>query len=42
MAKAVIDAGSALSFLSYAVCIVSLLLNTNCLCHLNPKNLKFS
>lgn len=30
------DAGSALSLRSYAVCIVSLLLNTNCRCHLKP------
>lgn len=36
-ARAVIEAGSALSLRSYAVCIVNLLRNTNCLCHLNPE-----
>lgn len=39
-AKAVIDAGSVLSFRSYAVCMVNLLRKTNCLCHLNPTNKK--
>lgn len=38
-AKAVTDAGSALSLRSYAVCIVSLLRNTNWRCHLKPINL---
>lgn len=36
MANAVTAAGLGLSFLSNAVCIVSLLRNTNCLCHLKP------
>lgn len=33
---AVMAAGSLLSSLSNAVCMVSLLLNNSCLCHLNP------
>ena len=35
-AIAVIAAGSLLSFLSNAVCIVNLLRNTSCFCHRNP------
>lgn len=37
---AVIAAGSLLSSLSNAVCMVSLLLKSSCLCHLNPRNKK--
>ena len=39
-AIAVMAAGSLLSSLSNAVCMVSLLLNISCLCHLNPKTFK--
>lgn len=35
---AVMAAGSLLSSLSNAVCMVSLLLKSSCLCHLNPRN----
>lgn len=34
---AVMAAGSLLSSLSNAVCMVSLLLKSSCLCHLNPR-----
>lgn len=37
IASAVTAEGLGLSFLSNAVCIVSLLRKTNCLCHLNPE-----
>lgn len=37
---AVMAAGSLLSSLSNAVCMVSLLLKSSCLCHLNPRNKK--